>query len=127
MTVAAAKRAPRQEMFAQIEIVARRKNAPQNFPRKTQVRTSAVSKFSDAEHWNELATKYLPRYDLPGWDVLCDPMAMARWLDRLELSERDHIQATATTLEIFCTLNAAWPLRAWIGLLLEMQDERARS
>jgi len=47
---------------------------------------------------------------------------MRRWLDRLDLNERDHLRVTATSLDDFIAMNPAWPLRAWIGLMLEIRD-----
>lgn len=107
-----------------VQIVAQRENAPQYFPRKTQARAPALPKFCDAEHWDELAAKHLPRYDLPSWDVPCSPEAMERWLDRLDLSERDYLSMTGLKrLDEFIKLNPNWPLRAWIGTVLEIREE----
>jgi hypothetical protein len=108
-------------MPPQAEIVARRAKHPQNLPRKTGGRPGLTRKFSDAGRWDELAAKYLPRYRLPGWDTPCHPVAMRWWLKRLGMSERAYEKATATSLEDFIRLNPGWPLRAWIGTVLEMK------
>ncbi len=110
-----------------VQIVARRENAPKNFPRKTQVHAPTLPKFCDAAYWNELAAKHLPRYDLPAWDVPCSPEAIERWLDRLDLSERDYLRTSGLKrLEEFMKLNPRWPLRAWIGTVLELKEEEGR-
>ncbi|MHB8622078.1 MAG: hypothetical protein ACYC9J_00410 [Sulfuricaulis sp.] len=113
-------------MTATAQIVARRENRPPNLPRKTQVCKSVASEFYDAPHWDELAAKHLSRYTLPAWDVPCDPEAMRRWLGRLDLTERQYEKLTATSLDDFITLNRCWPLRAWIGLMLEAKQEAER-
>lgn len=111
-------------MHTQTEIVSRCEKAPQNFSRKTQVRASAIPKFCDAAYWDELAAKHLSRYDLPHWGVPCDPIAMERWLDRLDIAARDYFyMAGLKSLQEFIDLNPSWPLRAFIGLALEMKNE----
>jgi hypothetical protein len=47
---------------------------------------------------------------------------MRRWLDRLDLTERDHLRIASTSLNDFIDLNPSWPLRAWIGLMLEARE-----
>lgn len=106
------------------QIVARSKKVPQNFPRKTAVPAALKTKFLDAGHWDELAAKHLPRHDLPAGDAPCSPDEMRRWLDRLNMTEKEYSQATNTGLADFCALNPAWPLRAWIGIVLELAHER---
>jgi len=113
-------------MRSQIEIAPRRKNDPSNLSKKTRARATVVPKFCDAAHWDQLAAKYLPRYDLPAWGTPCDPEAMRRWLDRLGLTEHDHLKATATSLREFVALNPNWPLRAWIGTALELVEHEEK-
>jgi len=79
------------------------------------------SAFTDAEHWSELAQKYLTRYDLPNWHEPCAVEKMELWCDRLDL---DYEQITNTTHQEFIELNETWPLRAFVGLLLEQRDEQ---
>lgn len=100
----------------------RHKNDPHNFPRNSHVSLRRESEFCDTTHWDELARQHLGRYNLPAWSVPCDTDAMRRWLDRLDLNERDHLRVTATSLDDFIAMNPAWPLRAWIGLMLEIRD-----
>ena len=73
--------------------------------------------FADIPHWNELAAKQ--RYSLPGWDKPCTVEKMELWLDRLNISKALYKQRTNTTLEEFIELNPEWPLRAFIGLMME--------
>ena len=76
--------------------------------------------FTDSEHWQELAQKHLISYDLPKWDVPCTVEKMGLWCDRLDLN---YEQITNTTHQEFIELNG-WPLRAFVGLLLEQRDEQ---
>lgn len=82
--------------------------------------------FLDAARWGELAAKHLARFNLPAWSVPCSPEEMRRWLDRLDMTERDHFRMTATNLSDFIKLNPSWPLRAWIGLACELAAEVRR-
>ncbi len=106
------------------EIVARHENVPSNFPRKTLGQRQAAPRFHDAEDWNELTAVYLRQYDLPSWDAPCEPEVMGRWLDRLDMTATDYMQQTNTNLSDFCALNPEWPLRAWLGTVLELVHER---
>jgi hypothetical protein len=111
-------------MLTAPEIVARRENRPPNLSKKTGVVIPAAPKFQDTEHWNGLAATYLSRYDLPGWDVPCNPEAMARWLDRLDLAECDFLRTgDYQSAQDFIALNPDWPLRAFIGLATEIRNE----
>jgi hypothetical protein len=124
MTATAVKHAQRHELLVQTEIVARRENVPRKLSGKSAHHSSSATKFCDSIHWDELATKYLSRYDLPAWDVPCGPEAMARWLDRLDIPLKQYLRMTSLrSLEDFITMNPAWPLRAFIGLALEMRNE----
>ena len=80
--------------------------------------------FSDSEHWLELAQRHLINYDLPRWHEQCSQDKMELWLDRIGMTEKDYLKLTNTTLAEFKSLNADWPLRAFVGLLLEIRDER---
>ena len=97
------------------------KAEPLFFPGKTTPRLRGEADFMDAGHWNKLAAQYLARFNLPDWAVPCDPDGMRRWLERLGVSERAFALATATTLSDFVMFNPAWPLRAFVGLALEMR------
>lgn len=78
--------------------------------------------FKDSGYWDELANKHLSSYTLPKWSVTCSVEAMTIWLERLGL-ESDYTRGTNTSVEDFMFLNPHWPLRAFIGLALEMKDE----
>ena len=82
------------------------------------------STFSDSEHWLELAQRHLTSYDLPRWHEECSTDKMELWLARFDLDEKDYLKLTNTTLAEFRKLNPDWPLRAFVGLLLELCDER---
>ena len=77
--------------------------------------------FNDSDHWIELAKGL--HYDLPDWKQPSTVQAMQLWLDRFDLTEAEYEEQTNTTLEEFIELNPAWPLRAFVGLLLEDRSE----
>ena len=80
----------------------------------------------DSKEWNELAGRLLPRYTMPKWSVPCTPEAMRLWAERLDLGPKTarstktaYEGMTNTTMEEFIELNNGWPLRAFVGLMLE--------
>lgn len=83
--------------------------------------------FLDAKYWDGLAAVYLRQYRLPRWDAPCEPEAMRQWLDRLDMTEAAYMRWTKTSLVDFFTLNPTWPLRAFIGTVLEMVDEQCKN
>lgn len=82
-------------------------------------------KHADTKYWDGLAARYLARYNLPGWDVQYTAEAAVTWLDRLDLPVAEW-RATGNYrgLEEFGEINPGWPLRAAIGLMLELRHER---
>ena len=76
------------------------------------------SNFADAGHWDELAKSH--SYRLPKWSEPCSVERMRLWMDRLNISNRLYKEQTGTTLDQFIELNPAWPLRAFVGLLMEL-------
>lgn len=106
------------------QIVVRRENIPPKLSGKNAHRTSSAPKiWADADHCDRLAAVYLPRYNLPRWDIPCEPEAMRLWLDRMDMTEAEYVRQTNTSLDDFCALNPTWPLRAWLGTVLEMDRE----
>jgi hypothetical protein len=73
--------------------------------------------FHDDDHWVALAAK--TRYDLPAKDVPCQIKSMQLWLDRLGRDEKWHQTAFGCSLAAFIESNTEWPLRGWVGLILE--------
>ncbi|MGH8756295.1 MAG: hypothetical protein ACREU0_10860 [Burkholderiales bacterium] len=79
--------------------------------------------FEDDEAWVQLAEDYGHR--LPNWTYPPEPKTMRRWMRRLKVKEREYLGACEfVELGDFQRLNPRWPLRAWVGLLLEYVDER---
>ncbi|NPV08145.1 MAG: hypothetical protein HPY83_09310, partial [Anaerolineae bacterium] len=77
--------------------------------------------FLDAPHWAELARQYGVR--LPQWWVPCTRKHMVRWLPKLGYDlawYRDW--AGKSDLTWFMKRNPDWPLRAFVGLLLEERE-----
>lgn len=103
----------------------RRENDPPKSSGETASPAASARRFADSPHWDNLAARYLLRYTLPGWSTPYDSVAAEAWLDRLDLPLRDWL-ATGNyhDLDEFARLNPEWPLRAVIGLMLELRRER---
>lgn len=83
------------------------------------------SDFSDAEYWDELASKHLAQYDLPAWDVEATHEALAVWIGRMGLTNTEFLKmGNYVELREAVTFNPTWPLRALIGLALETREAR---
>ncbi len=78
--------------------------------------------FLDSRAWDEMANK-LP-YRQPDWHESCSREAMLWLLECFDLTEKGYIRLTKTTLDEFMSLNPDWPLRAFVGLLLEHHEEK---
>ncbi len=83
----------------------------------------------DEKHWRELAARCGVR--LPAYGVPVTTAAMERWLHRLGISAGDYLANQGTGLDgngssakltDFMVRNPTWPLKAWVGLLLEALD-----
>ena len=79
-----------------------------------------------AKVWDDLARVLLSKYDLPRWAGPCSPEAMRLWAERLDLGPKTvrstktiYEGMTNTTMEEFIELNPGWPLRSFVGLMLE--------
>lgn len=79
--------------------------------------------FLDDNHWIELARKFyirLPRYGIPATDE-----KKMYWLRKFRVTEKQYLDMTGyEKLSDFNDLNPKWPLRAFVGLLLEYVNER---
>ena len=81
--------------------------------------------FLDADHWAELAKALGLR--LPLWRQPPTRGQMSKWLRKLGVSLTQYQEWSGDqTLEEFAKRNPSWPLRAWVGMLLE-QDAPADS
>lgn len=72
--------------------------------------------FDDAE-WLRLCDR--TRYILPDWSVSPTRENIRLWLNRLDIREVDYREAMQTSVADMIELNPTWPLRAFVGLLLE--------
>ena len=78
--------------------------------------------FLDADHWAEMAKARKLR--LPLWRMKCTRGQMGKWLKRLNVSTEQYLEWSGErTLSDFSRHNPDWPLRAWIGVLLEWIDD----
>lgn len=73
--------------------------------------------FLDARYWDDLA-KDLP-YVMPRWNRSCTESDMEVWLHRFDLTKAKYKAMTGLSLRGFIDRNPTWPLRAFVGLLLE--------
>ena len=83
--------------------------------------------FTDDEYWVLLAKQY--GVLLPKWYVAPDVSKMRSWLRRLKVSEKVYKEACGEgwVLEDFARLNPDFPLRAFVGNLLEYVDEISKA
>ena len=80
--------------------------------------------FLDSGVWDDLARTAGVR--LPNWDTSCVGN-MRRWLTKLGLSVAEYkAEFGGRTLGDWPRLNPTWPLRSWVGLLLEYLAGRER-
>ena len=80
--------------------------------------------FADAKEWAKLAEKHITRFNLPSWEVPCTEIDMDLWTGRLDISQEELMDYLNTDCEDWMAFNPDWPLRAFIGLLLEFIDTR---
>jgi hypothetical protein len=74
--------------------------------------------FADANYWVDLARERNIR--LPLWRMSCTTGGMRRYLKRLHIEVTDYLEANnEKNLRQFSQMNPDWPLRAWVGLVLE--------
>lgn len=106
-------------------IVLNVKTAPQESSGKTAKSPPLKTDFADASHWDALAAKHLPRYTLPAaWREPATADALALWLDRMDVPVAAFKRMGAyRSLQDALDLNPRWPLRALIGLALEVRGD----
>ena len=75
--------------------------------------------FYDSAEWERLCER--TRYVLPDWSVYATKENIRLWLNRLEIKEADYREAMQTNIDDMLALNPTWPLRAFVGLLLEFK------
>lgn len=74
--------------------------------------------FADSNLWLELAKERKLR--LPLWRMACTTGGMRKYLKKLNVSVDDYLTYSGERiLKDFPRRNPEWPLRAWVGLLLE--------
>ena len=78
---------------------------------------------ADDEYWLALSDRLGVPYRLPRRAAPCTVETMKLWLERLDRTPTWHRRIYATTLAEFVELNPRWPLRAFVGLMLEQVNE----
>lgn len=110
------------------EIVETDGKHPQKSSEKIAFSLMGRADFGDAQHWDYLASRYLPQYDLPSWSRSFSADEAEKWLERLELSIPAWLRFGGyRDLADFGAINPAWPLRAFVGLALELRAESDRA
>jgi hypothetical protein len=80
------------------------------------------SDFLDGSYWAELASVRGLR--LPRWAQRYSRGQAAKWLRRVGISTKAYLEASGeASLSDFGCNNPDWPLRAWVGLLLEIAED----
>ena len=87
----------------------------------TRQASSLRQDFLTAPYWLELAKKYGVR--LPAWGIAPTISNMRTWLHKVGISQPEYESYYNEKLGDFLVQNPEWPLRAWVGLVLELVDE----
>jgi hypothetical protein len=75
--------------------------------------------FLDSDHWDDLARARGLR--LPHWHRPCSAGQLGVWLRKLGVERDAYLEwAGERSLGDFAARNPDWPLRAWVGTVLEM-------
>ena len=75
------------------------------------------AEFKDSAEWDKMLEN--TKYVMPAWEVMPTVENMELWLERLNISKRLYVDSMQTSLKDWIGLNQNWPLRAFVGLLLE--------
>ena len=92
-------------------------------PIKQGVQLRAGSEFTDAQWWDNLWDQHHIPYQQPKWSERCTTKRMGYWLKELNKTETWYKRKTMTSLNEFVDLNPTWPLRAWLGTVMELLNE----
>jgi hypothetical protein len=77
--------------------------------------------FMDSAHWNTLAKARDIR--LPRWDQEASGSNIREWMIKLNMTHSQFVDWMGYEPADFQPHNPLWPLRAWVGLALEFQQE----
>ncbi len=79
--------------------------------------------FLDDEDWKELADRFY--IGLPVWATEPTDKQIRKWLRRFKIPVQEYLNITGyKKISDFREYNPDWPLRAFVGLLLEYVAER---
>lgn len=79
--------------------------------------------FLDDKTWAELAKRLYVR--LPTYGTLATDEKIRKWLRKFRVPEKDYLAATGyKEIADFRKYNPTWPLRAFVGMLIEFVIER---
>ncbi len=110
---------PPQRTFTEAD----RQKAADSVRRQKAAAGKLRSNFLDRAEWDRLAKAAKVR--MPAWTTPMSRPLLIRWIHRLGLSLTDYqVWSGFKQPEEFITANADWPLRAFVGLLLEFRELR---
>lgn len=107
-------------------IMAKARAAQQEHRASAKLELMGESDFEavDRDRWFRLA--YDRRLRLPEWSARVTLRQMESWLHRLGIEGKSYYDWSGyTALAAWPKANPTWPLRAFVGLLLEAKDEVA--
>ena len=79
------------------------------------------TQFADTGYWDSLAHERGIR--LPHWGTALKGK-QRRWLTKLGIAHEEYKEHFNEPYSTFARLNPTWPLRSWVGLMLEWLLER---
>jgi hypothetical protein len=83
--------------------------------------------FRDAPYWDNLATKYLASYSMPNWGVPATTELVLEWMMRIGVRESQLNEVLGCSAEELVRLNKKYPIRAFIGILLEIREMKTNT
>jgi len=89
----------------------------------TELRPEESFDGGDRAYWILMAKRRGIR--LPLWRMPCTTGGFRRFLKKLSITVNDYLVVNNDNrLNDFITMNSNWPLRAWVGHLLEWLDNK---
>ena len=98
-----------------------RANAARKDRQTTRKLSTLRHDFLDADLWLQLASQRGLR--LPPWGKPATVSNMRTWLHKVGWSQQQFEEWSGCSLRHFIALNSEWPLRAFAGVVLEVQSE----
>ena len=88
---------------------------------KPRVKMTPRQRYDDEAFWGKLSLEYLGSYPMPRWNKEATTEGVLLWMNRAEITKTRFKQVFGVSPSEFCAINPKWPMRAVIGLLLEIR------